>query len=585
MQNYWERILKSRLNRRRVLAASGATALAATIAAACGGDDSDSSGRSSSLLTVPQDTSDKAVPGGVFPTSDDVDLATADPHRAPGLIPLEKLLSAYDFLVKYGKGTEGRNGPITGDAAESWEFSPDGLTLTFKMRPNHRFDQRPPTSGRAMTAADVKYSWERFLGISVFGGDVRPTADSPIASLNAPDDKTVVIKLNFPYLSSLDLFAHERYLSIMPVEAEDKFDPRSETRGAGPFYMDKWEPSVRILWKKNPNWYEKGLPYLDAVEEYTIPTAAATLAQFEAGALWEGAGYRPEDILRVKRDHPEMVLSQLFPTLGGGRAFTTSRQPGSIMLDVRMRQALSMLIDRDLYLEALEGTEMFTSQGLPVDAKWNSHIPSPNPEWLDPKKNELGQGSKYFQYNVAEAKKLIAAAGYDGTPLNYHQGDQTHDPKVMDVLVEMWSQGIKVQPEVLAYNTTWREVCQRSAGLGYNGICYNTGSGLNAEQHISRWYAPGGEYKVRLGEADPALQALAQKIRTEINRQRQVELIKDFQREAAMSMPLIMAVGAVTSFQLHWPWLENFGVWTTGERLPQWRAYYWYNKSKHPKAS
>ena len=135
------------------MAVAGSTAVGSALLAACGGG-SDDEGGSNSLLSVPKDTSDKAVSGGIFPTADDVDLATADPHHAPGLIPLEKLLGAYNFLVKYGKGTEGKNGPITGDAAESWEFSPDGLPLTFKIRPNHKFDQRPPTNGRNMTAGE-----------------------------------------------------------------------------------------------------------------------------------------------------------------------------------------------------------------------------------------------------------------------------------------------------------------------------------------------------------------------------------------------------------------------------------------------
>ena len=45
--------------------------------------------------------------------------------------------------------------------------------------------------------------------------------------------------------------------------------------------------------------------------------------------------------------------------------------------------------------------------------RWNSHIPSPNPEWLDPKKNELGDASKYFHFNVAEAKKITDGVQYE----------------------------------------------------------------------------------------------------------------------------------------------------------------------------
>ena len=50
-------------------------------------------------------------------------------------------------------------------------------------------------------------------------------------------------------------------------------------------------------------------------------------------------------------------------------------------------------------------------------------------------------------------------------------------------------------------------------------------------------------------------------------------------------MPLVMNVGAVTGFDLHWPWLENFGLWTANESSTHVRAYYWYNKDKRSKAA
>src|SRR5262249_7447751 len=252
-----------------------------------------------------------------------------------------------------------------------------------------------------MTAADIKFSWDRFRALSPQAADLLPTnPTSPIASLSAPDDKTVVVKLNFPYLSVLDILAYNQYMLIMPRETEGGFDPKTETRGAGPCMLEKWNTGQNLIWKKQPNWYEKGLPYLDGVVETIIPDRASTLTQFEAGNLWDGGGYRPEDVLGLKKAHPKMVLYQTFPSLSGNSCWQTSRQPGNIFNDVRARQAVWMLIDRDQYMEVVAGTDRFTSAGLPVVANWNSHIPALNPEWLDPKKNELGEGAKYFHLNV-----------------------------------------------------------------------------------------------------------------------------------------------------------------------------------------
>ena len=116
-----------------------------------------------------------SVNGGVWETRSDSDpIPNIDVHKV-ATVPSGRATDFYDFLLKYTRGSEGRNGPIAGEAAESWEFSPDGLTLTLKMRPNHAFDPRPPTSGRAMTAYDVKFSWDRFLTYSPQAADLRPT--------------------------------------------------------------------------------------------------------------------------------------------------------------------------------------------------------------------------------------------------------------------------------------------------------------------------------------------------------------------------------------------------------------------------
>ena len=84
----------------------------------------------------------------------------------------------------------------------------------------------------------------------------------------------------------------------------------------------------------------------------------------------------------------------------------------------------------------------------------------------------------------------------------------------------------------------------------------------------------------------PVFTELAGKIKVELDANRQVELIKQFQREAALLWPYLENPGLSTQFQLTWPWLENVGVWAGGTTATTMRpfVYYWYNKSKDPKA-
>jgi hypothetical protein len=153
----------------------------------------------------------------------------------------------------------------------------------------------------------------------------------------------------------------------------------------------------------------------------------------------------------------------------------------------------------------------------------------------------------------------------------------------MEVLRGMWSEAFNLEVKLLPYEPTWRQTCQTSAGADYNGICYNPGTGFNAEQHIVRWYTPEGRYRFTTEET-PILTPLARRIRAELDGNRQVELIKEFQREAAKIQPLIMSIGAATGFSLKWPWLENKGLWTDTRDSTHVKSYYWYNKALDPNA-
>jgi ABC-type transport system substrate-binding protein len=584
---YWSHLLEARLNRRRGLAVSGAAVTGALFLAACGGSESKpASKEASSLITKPVDTSAKAVPGGVWQTSTPSDVTTLDPHVNAAGGGFNQLSPVYDNLVRYDRGKDGKDGALIGDAADSWEFSPDGLTLTFKLRPNLKFDPRPPTSERVMTSADVKFSFDRTVQRSAYAPDwvASRNPEAPVTSLTTPDDKTVVFKLAFPYLGMLQILAHNTYFYVLPQEADGKFDPRSEARGTGPFMLDKWLPSQRFEFKKNPDWIEKDKkrPFLDAIQRTIIPDYSAGLAQFETGNIWDYT-VKPEDILRVKRDHPAMELRQSWVTGTGGRGhvIVLSQQPDSPMRDVRVRRAASMLINRQTWIEAMYGTEQFTRAGLPVDIRWNSHIPGYMAEWLDPKGKELGEGAKYFQYDVAEAKKLLTAAGYGkGLKLSHFYSTNAPDYTPYNTTLNgMFTEALTTDFRPLDYNTEWREVCQRSLGTGYNGFCYLPVSGFNAENYLQTKYTPEGKAAIS-GQSIPVLTDLTRKIKTEINIQKQQELIKQAQREAAMAMPDIVLPGFSYGFQLNQPWLENYGVFT-GDWLSA-RLYldYWYNPQR-----
>src|SRR5688500_6088673 len=172
--NYWSADLNKRVRRRRALAATGlAGAGAALLAAWGGGASSDDPG--SGLLGVREDSSGKAVPGGTLVDVINGETYNLDIITSASAADQGQLLYNYSNLVKSGMNTTSlRPGldEIEGDAADKWEISPDLTQVTFKIRPNHKFDPRPPTNGRAMTSEDVKWSWDKYVKSGPSAGDV-----------------------------------------------------------------------------------------------------------------------------------------------------------------------------------------------------------------------------------------------------------------------------------------------------------------------------------------------------------------------------------------------------------------------------
>src|SRR5262245_28561534 len=134
--SYWNGVLTQRLSRRRALAATASTAAAAAFLAACGGSNSSSESKESAsgLITNPADTSKQPGRGRVMKTYWDADISDYNVHftrNAGQSIPNNVYSRFVQMQSEYQKPGEYTPAP---DMAESWEFSPDGLTLTMKLR-------------------------------------------------------------------------------------------------------------------------------------------------------------------------------------------------------------------------------------------------------------------------------------------------------------------------------------------------------------------------------------------------------------------------------------------------------------------
>lgn len=613
--NYWERtVLHRRISRRRALAGGaslGIGALAASLVACGGGDDGDKSATSdkSGLVAEPVDTTKQAVKGGIWPQVVTSDAVSFDSMAEGGLRPLDEASHVYSRLLRYKLGTfdNPSRADIEPDAAISWELSPDQTQVTLKLRPNMKYDPRPPTNGRALDSGDVKFSWERFAKISVSRGDASNAVnpDAPIVSMQAPDASTVVVKLAFPYAPLLKMLAYFWWVPIFPVEAEGGYDPKRDMHGTGAWMLTKYEPSVVYEYRKNPNFWDiANRPLLDGKDRYIVPEYATGLAQLLAGRIFNYAAVpgtgrplvRPEDVVRTKRQEPRLVMiaNEALVTSRNQFVLGFSGRDNSPLLDERVRRAASMLIDRAAWIDVFFNVSGFAKDGITVETRWQSHIPSGHTAyWLDPQGDKLGEGAKYFKHDPLEAKKLLDGAGQFGVETDYtyfpsggYPGQGSSIARNMEVLRDMLAgEGhFKLKSNVVDYNTVVTPK-YTFAKADFDGI-----SVLPSPSYpdIDTWlyavYSPNGRNAWVKNPMPPKILELMQRQRRETDEQKRVGILHDLQRDLALQMPDIPFPGSAQGFDLFWPILGNYGYYQSYDPVQsgaqELDSLIWYDKSK-----
>jgi ABC-type transport system substrate-binding protein len=587
--NYWDRVLRRRLSRRAALSASAAgTGVLALSLAGCGGgsdDGGEATTDATGLISKPVDTTSKAKPGGILERMIAQDTSSFDPLRVDSSAVAGHANYAYSRLAKFTrvKYPNRPDGGVEGDAATGWETSGDGLTTTIKLRPNMKMDPRPPTNSRNLTSADVLYSWTAYSTFNaerdVLANAVDPGA--PIIRMETPDANTIVVKTAFPYGPLMNMLAFRRYVNIMPVEAENNgFNVKETMRGSGGFRLKSYQPSVGFEYEKNPDWYNAKDMLINGVKITIIPEYATGLSQFRAGNLWE-FGVRAEDILSTKRDLPKLLMrAQDVFSRGTGYHFRFGGLPQSVFRDERLRQAVSMLMDRDLYIDVFGNVEQFTKEGLAVDTRWNSAFYCGEEAfWLDPKpdNSKLGEAAKFYKHNPAEAKKLVRAAGFTGPvvtdyewTINNYGNEYQRTAEVIRGMLEA-NGDFKFNPVAVDYQTVHVPKYHTSGGQ-FDGMMVGS-QGARAE--IDGWLSnagKGGTTKSYTGEPDAVLDGMIDKQRRELDRNKRVTMLHDIQKYIGLHMKFIVNPGQALGFNLYQPWYGNTGTYVYydgGGEIPQ----------------
>jgi len=427
------------------------------------------------------------------------------------------------------------------DLAESWE-TPDELTYIFHLRPNAKWHNKPPVNGRDFVAEDVKYTLDRFLEIPE---NAQKYYFEDLASIETPDSHTVTLKTVAPSAIILDNTANP-FVWMLAHEVAEKhgdFNTSEDVVGTGPWMLGEYTPDVGSTLVRNPDYFVEGRPYIDEVKYLSIADASTRFAQFAAGKLDVNA-VSWEELDEFKKQSPQARIEE-YGSIAGFYLYMNVDNNAQLA-DERVRQAMSLGLDRQTFIAGFNNGKAAVGTAVPAPlAFW--HLP---PE-------ESGDGAKFFQFDQAEAKKLLDAAGFkDG--LSTQMIGYAYSPAWVEMAewsVDQLSKiGIKVELQPLEY-------------ANYISTAYGGGDQLKAmgwepstsyttidDYLYGVYHSTGGKNQSRV--RDPELDALVEKQRTLLDRNARREAVFDVQRYLAVKHYMIHMSYPV-SLQAYQPWLKD----------------------------
>ncbi len=602
--------LRSRISRRKVIGIAATTGIGVGAAAmvGCGGgssstkaNDSTSNQASNSPVTKPVDTTAQAKPGGNYQSFIVQDVSGWDYLGATANLDRGQASFVYSRLFKWKVGVgEQAKGEIDGDLAATYELAPDSTQLTVKLKPNAKWDSRAPTNGRVLDSEDVAYSFTRMHDKSVYRldwfNDLNP--NGPIKEVQTPDKSTVVLKFAFPLAAIFEYLGNSLGFFVMPKETDTGFDPKKDARGTGPWIVDKYEPSVSINYKRNPNWYGGPKPFLDGWTNYIVKEYAQQLAQFKAGAIWANPATQA-DILLTKQDVPQLLMyqneySDIAPGLFFGWASSQYK-------DVRVRQAMSQLIDRETFAKTFSNEDKFKAAGIDIARQSDNFLGRGwGDYWVDPFGKDAGaDAAANFKFDPTNAKKLLSAAGFasgfDTTmyaPSGLAYGQTYVD--YQQALAGMFGDGgIKVKFQDVGYSNDYVpnynynqyfDGISTFANTTYGGVANNLRTNWHSGSAQDRSpYAPTKIGKPAAGDKDTVLDGLIEKLLREPDHNKGVDLAHQIQQYLAKVMYTIPFSYKTRSLTLAWPWVGNSGVyrpWVSNVVQTDTYPFIWYDDTK-----
>lgn len=412
-----------------------------------------------------------------------------DPYLSTSADTRQILFNIFEGLVKPDK-----DGNLQPAVAESNTVSADAFTYTFKLRKGIKFH-----NGKDVTAEDVKYSLDTAAGLS--GGKLLVSDLKNIKSVEIADASTVKIHLRqadydfLPYLTT----------AIVP-----KGYTQQDTHpiGTGPYCFDSYTPQQSLILKKNPNYWQKGVPHLDKITFKLESDSNALLTDLQGGSA-DGAS----------------IANNVASQLSGGFQIITSNSNSVQMLALNnkqkpfdqpeVRQAVSYAVDPDAIIQTVNFGKGVRC-GTPVIPGLKKYFDS--------------SLTHAYDHNVQKAKELLAKAGYANgfsmtitVPSNY----TVHVDTAQVIVNELKEAGITVQIKQVDFATWLSKVYQNRE---YQSTIISVdGSTLSPKSYLSRYVSTDSKNFVNY--SSPAYDSLYQKAGAAKDEAERIQLYKQAQEQ------------------------------------------------------
>ena len=359
--------------------------------------------------------------GGTLRVAWEQDVTGFDPHWTPGLQVQYISGNLFNSLITIDEQLN-----YVPELAESWEAQDNGKVYVFRLRQGVKFHD-----GSDFDAAAVAWNFERIMDPEEKAFP-RPFFQI-IEAVEPLDAHTVKFTLKYPTQTFIPTLAVYRtgFLIKSPTSYKTwgRNDAAMNPAGTGPFKFAKWEPNQIIVLEKNPDYYKKGLPYLDRIELKIMKEGVTRTAALRAGEV-DFVNYVPKEMVeRLSRD-PKIQVLRGPDTQSVNISFNNSKKPFD---DVRVRQALGGYgIDR----QAIAKTAML---GI-GQALWSFVAPG-GKDHID--------FDEQFPYNPEKAKALLKEAGFDDkNPLKYTIMTHAAEPSLPTVATIIKTQLAKIGVDV-----------------------------------------------------------------------------------------------------------------------------------------